>query len=155
MAFRKKRKRKLDVEDVDITSLLDILVILLVFLLNSYNSSELTIEIIENIALPYSLESRLGKAGPIIQVNNDRFVWVAGQKLGILESEGTKDSSLISALKNIQNQRINDGYKPKKDEPENINLIFDKKLDYSDIQIVMRSCTEAGFGEFNFIVTGR
>lgn len=57
---REKRtfiKRKRRESELDITSLLDILVILLVFLLKSYNSSELKVNVVDNLNLPSS-ESR-------------------------------------------------------------------------------------------------
>lgn len=52
--------------DIDITSLLDVLVILLVFLLKSYNASDLTLDLVDNVKLPSSNTRLLGNNAVIV-----------------------------------------------------------------------------------------
>ncbi|MGH1469517.1 MAG: hypothetical protein ACRBBP_11715, partial [Bdellovibrionales bacterium] len=67
MNFKRKKKRNYEVEDIDITSLLDILVILLVFLLKSFNDSDLTLDLVNELALPYSMSRGAANNGVILQ----------------------------------------------------------------------------------------
>ena len=88
--FSKRYRRNTDVEDIDITSLLDILVILLVFLLKSFNDSELSVELANELSLPYSLSRVAGHDGTILQVNARKQVFLNSSVIGDIASEKTK-----------------------------------------------------------------
>ena len=77
MKLRKKRKQNNDAEELDITALLDILVILLVFLLKSFNDSDLTVDLVNELSLPYSMSRTAGHHGVILQVNKKGNVFIS------------------------------------------------------------------------------
>jgi biopolymer transport protein ExbD len=159
MKFLKRRhKRKaIETEDVDITSLLDILVILLVFLLQTFSSSELTVNLADELSLPYSWARNYGRNGVIVQVNSVRKVWVNEKELGELNKEGETDDLLYSELELLAKEeraKLNLKKKVSDDVPLFINLVFDKALKYEDIQKVMQTAAMAGFGKYKFIIQG-
>ncbi len=150
----KRRNREVVVEELDITSLLDILVILLVFLLMSFNASDLTIDLINNLTLPYSKSMGMANHGVVVQVNNKKEIWVNKNRVGVLSSSAPSDVKITRVLRklaSVENQKID---KSRQDEPKYINLIFDKGLEYQDIQVVLHSAAEAGFGKYKLIVQG-
>lgn len=155
MKFRKKSKI-VDVEELDITSLLDILVILLVFLLQSFNSSDLTVNLAEQLALPLSTSQNFGNLGPILQVNANLDVWLDDDRVGKVGELTDSKNKLVNILtKKAEEIRKNVPEKDKKkDDVLFINLLFDKGLNYAIIDQVLKKCAESGFGKYKFIVQG-
>ncbi len=153
MNFRNKRKKaRVDVEDVDITSLLDILVILLVFLLKSFNDSELTVDIANELALPYSMSRVAAHDGVILQVNKKRNVFVNNDIVGNMNNPKTY-IKMKSMLEKEYENRFSKKKKEKKSK-ELINFVFDKGLKYADINKVMDLSSDVGFNQYKLIIQG-
>lgn len=151
MRMFKKRKKNLEVEEIDITSLLDILVILLVFLLKSFNDSELTLDLVNELALPYSLSRAAANNGVIVQVNKKKNVFLNTDAIGNLN-----DSDTLSNLKAMLLKKYSQ-IKSLQKEPKNkqlINLVFDKGLKYSVIDEIMKVSTDSGFSQYKLIIQG-
>ena len=147
---KNKRIKKREAMAVDITSLLDILVILLVFLLQSYNASNLQLDLVDNISPPGSQARDLGEDSVIIQVNSDKEIWFEYEKLNEKVRDGEITRSLLEKLKTYQTHENKDH--TKEESPKRVNLVFDKNLPYSTMQTVMQTAAKAGHSNFNFIV---
>ncbi|MBF0316003.1 MAG: biopolymer transporter ExbD [Oligoflexia bacterium] len=162
---RKRKKAGCEVlSDLNLTSLLDVLAILLVFLLQSYGASDLSVNLAEELALPYTKIRNFGSISPIVQVNRMRGVWIDGEYKGELEASEDKaadtlDKNIVSSL-TATKERVNkelegkDNHEKSKKEALQVNIVLDKELPYSDVQVVLASCAFAGFGKFKFIVQG-
>ena len=149
MKLRRKSKKSTEVEEIDITSLLDILVILLVFLLKSFNDSDLTVDLANELALPYSIMRGNAADGVTLQVNKRRNVFLNGKAIGNLDSTRTTQqlgANLIDAGKKLENKKMKTPYL--------INLVFDKGLKYDSISKVMELSAENGFGKYKLIIQG-
>lgn len=158
----KKKRRKLEPLEIDITSLLDILVILLVFLLKSYNSSGVTVDIPKDITLPYSQSQDLNNAGVMIQVSKSK-IWVDSKT--VVDSEEADQKNLydrgnrrIVPLFNELVRKKEEITTLSKQVPEAqkfsgiANLIIDKTIKYSYVKKIMYTCAEAGFRTYKFVV---
>lgn len=150
--MRIRKRRNTESEELDITSLLDILVILLVFLLKSYNSSDLSVDLVEELALPYSYSQGITNLGVVLQVNKGKNVFVNNELVGNLEGSNREQSKIIKRLKdeyetNKKSKSIN--------KPELINLVFDKTLKYEYIDQVIQYANDSGFLNYKLIVQGK
>ncbi|MBD64153.1 MAG: hypothetical protein CME62_03040 [Halobacteriovoraceae bacterium] len=154
MNFRKRRTPKIEVEEIDITSLLDILVILLVFLLKSFNDSELTVDLVNELALPYSLTRTTAENGPIVQVNKREEIYFNNKRIGSMSARGLNklDSILKSEFREDNEKRKKLGREVS--DNKLINLVFDKGLKYITIDKVLGTASEAGYGQYKLIVQG-
>jgi len=147
--FKKKRK-KTEMLELDITSLLDILVILLVFLLKSYNASDLKLDLVKGLTVPSSHARKLGNSALIIQVDKNNGVWLKNKKIGVLNTRTKEINFLYSALKE-QKEII----KSKNGKESNaINFVFHKEQPYKNLQKIMHTSALVGYTEFKFIVQG-
>lgn len=153
MNFRKNRvKAATEVEEFDITSLLDILVILLVFLLKSFNDSELTLDLVNELALPYS-ESRIqAENGIIVQVNKRKEIYLNEKKLGTIYGSGLNqlERSLKKEFKNSNAKLKAKGLKTT--DNKLVNLVFDQGLSYLNIHKVLDVASDSGYGQYKLIV---
>lgn len=150
-----RRKMNQDV-DVDITSLLDILTILLVFLLQSYNSSDLRLDLVKNIDLADSKVREITKYAPVLQVTKESEVFLNNKSIGRLPASGAMNE-LTNALKTQRDQTAKDNATKSANQKHNeelINLVFDKDMDYEVVQRVMNDSAHAGYSQFKFIVKG-
>ena len=159
----KKLKREKEPMEVDITSLLDILTILLVFLLQSYNASDLTLDVAEKIELPKSKSEAYGHASVIVQVGKDYDLWINNHKIGKASASGDKIEILYDELlkekekekKELEQSRTvasANGKAP--EEKKTINLVLDQSIPYEVMKKVMHTSALAGYPEFKFIVQG-
>lgn len=151
-----KTKRSNEVMDIDITSLLDILVILLVFLLKSYNASSLKLDLVKKLEMPGSIERKLGQHALIIQVDNNKNVWVKNKKIASIRDLNPLVKILKANLKDVtsQNRKPASDGKDKKNEGKLVNLVFDKELEYKNVQKIMNLCAENMHTKFKLIVKG-
>jgi len=156
--------------DVDITSLLDILVILLVFLLKSYNASDLKLEVAKNIDLPKSQSMQLGNMAVIVQVSDEKDIWINNNKIGrylasgdekieilysALEKEAQKQDKEIKELETTASSNTDKGaLATRKANRKRVNIVMDQSLPYEVLRKVMHTSALAGFPEFKFIVQG-
>lgn len=156
MKKRFARKRERQEVDVDITSLLDILTILLVFLLKSYNASDLKLDLQKNLEMADSQARAMTRFAPVVQVNKEARVYVNNREIGRLPASGemtdltealkkTKASTEAENMKKAANQQTN---------PDLVNLVFDREMDYVVVQRVMHDSALAGYSQFKFIVKG-
>lgn len=141
-----KNKRNNEIMDIDITSLLDILVILLVFLLKSYNASSLKLDLAKKLDIAASDQRKLGQHALIIQVDKDKGIWVRNKKVSTIFD--------MSGLEIILKEGRQVASEKEKKEGKLVNLVFDKDLEYSNIQKVMNLCAENMHTKFKLIVKG-
>lgn len=153
--FKKKKAGKKEALEIDITSLLDILVILLVFLLKSYNASDLTVDLVDNITLPTSSASDLGHSAIVVQVDKNGAVFVDNKQLDNVSFKSEKIESLYSKLVELEKDE------QKKEErsiasqsPRPINIVLDQKQTYEIMQKVMHTVALAGHDQIKLIVQG-
>ncbi len=166
--IRKSGEKELD---VDITSLLDILVILLVFLLKSYNASDLKLEVAKNIDLPKSKSMTLGNMAVIVQVSDQKEIWINNRKIGrylassdekieilysALEEEAKNQDKAIKELETTAPRDNNDksALATRKANRKKVNIVMDQSVPYEVLRKVMHTSALAGFPEFKFIVQG-
>ena len=150
MNLRRKRRAAVEPEEIDITSLLDILVILLVFLLKSFNTSELNVDLVNNLALPYSYSVMAPQNGIVVQTDKDKNIYVNNERLVNLNSRNFASVFLdkLSELKEEEEA-------PKKEGGELINLVFDKRLDYQDIDKILQTVDAGGFKKYKLLTQGK
>ena len=156
MKFKKFKKKDMEVEEFDITSLLDILVILLVFLLKSFNDSDLTVDLVNELALPYSLSRTTAHDGVVLQVNKKGNVFINSEVLGNIEAEETVEK--IKRMLKSEHARLgaSDSSSGSSQESKRrlINFVFDKGLKYAIINKIMVVCAETGFAKYKLIIQG-
>ena len=145
-----KRKKNIEIEEIDITSLLDILVILLVFLLQNMTNAELTPETVANLTLPYSKSTGLARQGVIAQVNNKKQVFIDNQQIGRNLDDPSMNKILIERLKQLKADPHNIKY----GNVDYLNILVDRNLEYDYVQKLMGSAVEAGFSKFKLVVQG-
>lgn len=153
MNFRKNRaSASTEVEEFDITSLLDILVILLVFLLKSFNESELTLDLVNELALPYSQSRIQAESGIIVQVNSKREIYLNEKRLGTIYGRGlTKLEKSLRAEFRVSNKKLK-AKGLKTTDNKLVNLVFDQGLSYLNIHKVLDVASDSGYGQYKLIV---
>lgn len=159
----RSHRKKLQVSDLDITSLLDICTILLCFLIQSYDVTNVQIDVPNEIKLPSSKSKTLNVQGVLIQVSATK-IWVdrvlivdssktpehltddSGRRIVPLYDELVKKREIISrTFKTVQNANPFSGI---------INLVVDKSVKYSYLKKLMYTAAQAGFKEYKFVVRG-
>ena len=156
MKFRQvKKKRKIEVDEMDITSLLDILVILLIFLLTSFNDSDLTVDMAKELVLPYSLSRARTTGGAILQVNAKRNVFVNNELIGSFSNENTfsKIKTVLGKEYKTRMNRIKPVEREKKKD-QVINFVFDKTIKFIEMDKVMKATSDVGFSKYKLIIQG-
>ncbi|MCM2349943.1 MAG: biopolymer transporter ExbD [Bacteriovoracaceae bacterium] len=156
MKKRFARKRDKEPVDVDITSLLDILTILLVFLLMSYNASDLKLDLQPNLEMADSYAREMTRYAPVVQIDKAAKVFVNNKEIGRMPASGEM-TVLTDALKKAKADIVSENSKKLANQqinPDLINLIFDKDMDYAVVQRVMHDSALAGYSQFKFIVKG-
>jgi biopolymer transport protein ExbD len=161
----RNRREKKEALDIDITSLLDILVIMLVFLLKSYNASSLTVEVAKELELSNSYSDTLGEQAIIVQLNKEQKLFINNNFLIDMSPGKGEIPELLQKLKELKEAEpkvvaeepvtsIQDTPKDPKKKRRPINLVFDKKTPYINIQRVMHTASVAGHDQYKFIVQG-
>lgn len=154
MNLRKKRRGSVDIEEVDITSLLDILCILLVFLLKSFSTSDLNIDLVNGLALPFSNSTGIAHQGVVIQVNENKELYINSRPFGTLNGGGLAQmSKFLGREFMILNKKLTDSGQKTTDN-KLVNLVFDKSLKYMEINQVLSKASDAGFGKYKLIIQG-
>lgn len=154
MKKRFARRREKQEVDVDITSLLDILTILLVFLLKSYNASDLKLDLQKGLEMADSESKHMTRFAPVVQVSKEAKVFINNKEIGRLPASGempvlTAKLKEEKARTEENNRKLRQNY-----NPELVNLVFDKEMDYAIVQRVMHDSALAGYSQFKFIVKG-
>lgn len=150
-SIRQQRRNK-GAADVDITSLLDVLVILLVFLLKSYNASDLTLDLANDLTLPDSNTQMLGNHAVIVQVNKDSKLFINNEEVGAVIGGSDKIPDLYDRLTKLKEENDKVAQQHDMEKGKNINLVFDASLPYSTVRKVMHTAAIAGYPQFKFIV---
>lgn len=148
-----RRRRKTELVDLDITSLLDILVIMLVFLLMNYNASDLKLELVENLEMATSESKRITHYAPVVQLNGENTIFLDQEEVGRMPA-GEKEALAALAGKLKERHETLSDKERKSEEGALINLVFDKKTDYTKIEKIMETSAKVGFTQFKFIVEG-
>jgi biopolymer transport protein ExbD len=157
----KKKKKKghqteSGFEAPNLTALMDILSNIIFFLMASFGAQTLELTSASEISLPTSTsELSLKKAINVAVGMHD--LYVEGQKIDVLVNgafpSGTDQAVKLSeALRRLRAQRVAKNERPT-DEDEIVLLVADKRVEYTTIDIVMRSCARAGFPKFRFVVS--
>lgn len=142
--LRKAKRSNYSNEELDITSLMDILFILLFFLIQKFNSSDFNVNVIEELALPYSRSQEAPKKAVVLQINEQLNVYINSELVGNL-----KDNSISEQLANNL-QKI-----PRLNEQDNqINLLIDKSIKYDSINKLLRIVDNVGYSKYKLIVSG-
>ena len=128
--------------DIDITSLLDILVILLVFLLKSYNASNLKLNLVDHLRMANSDSRRLGQHAIIVQLDQHKHIWINNEDLGTYET-ANHSGRIDQKIQSIKGK-----------EDKIVNLVFDKKTPYAQMNKVMDKMASLELAQFKFIVKG-
>lgn len=135
---------------LNLTALMDIFTILLIFLLvNNDNAAKLPDD--PDIDLPQSTAQELPKDALTIQVSgrqlllDDRFVVSTEQ---IREQQENTIAVLVDALNQRASRAIN--FDP--DEEREIMILADRKVPYTVIRKIMRSCMETPYTKVAFAV---
>jgi len=148
-----RRRKSPEMVDIDITSLLDILVIMLVFLLMNYNASDLKLDVVKQLDMADSESSHITHYAPVIQVNGDQTIFVDMKEVGRMPAgEALALSALEDELK--QKHELLSEKERKAEEGALINLVFDREIDYNQIEKIMATSAKVGFTQFKFIVRG-
>lgn len=153
MNFRKKRNPNVDVEELDITSLLDILVILLVFLLQNFNDSDLSVDLVEELILPYSKVKEITHNALVLQGNAKQDIYINNKLVGNLSDIEIK-GEIIKTLNEIKAKESNSSVTSENSKGHVINFVFDKTLAYKHINKVLRIVDETGYTKYKFIIQG-
>ena len=153
MNLRKEKRRSVEPDEIDITSLLDVLVILLVFLLKSFNSSDLTVDLIDNLALPYSYSETLPKNGVVLQTDAKKNIYL-NNKLVTNLNRSTASTVIVNKLKEIEKDLPPRAGK-KDDDSKLINLVLDQRLAYQDIDQLLKIVERAGFNKYKLLTQGK
>lgn len=150
------RHKEREAVDVDITSLLDILTILLVFLLKSYNASDLKLDLQKGLEMADSDARAMTRFAPVVQINKQAQVFVNNKEIGRLPASGSMDNLTIALKKTKTDTEAENKKKPANQQtnPDLVNLVFDKDMDYAVVQRVMHDSALAGYSQFKFIVKG-
>lgn len=160
--FARLRGKKSSEVEVDITSLLDILVILLIFLLKSYNSSDLQLDVLENISLPVSESRVLGSHSIIVQVDQNRRMFINHKEIGTISNNNRETIGelyvVLARMKEMEDQLVSENSlerkNPQMKNKKQINIVLDQSLPYKIMKKVMHTSAQAGYPQFKFIVQG-
>lgn len=156
-SFFKKRNSKKKNLEIDITSLLDILVILLVFLLRAYNPDESVLQIVDNLALPFSDSRKIREESITIQLDKNRQLWIEKEKVVVVKNDkNPKIDKLYAALVAKRDKLVRgpDSQQEIKKKVERINIVLDQDLPYVFLKKLMYTANAAGFNKFKFVVAG-
>lgn len=162
MTIYQKKHRYLKTEkefsEMDITSLLDVLVILLFFLILNYNPTDLQINLADKTSPPPSLLMEYGNQAVMIQVNEDKEVFLGKTLIGniLRKSDLSKISKALKESKLMQEEQFKKMNREvaSTHDPGNINIIFDGDLEFEIIDTVMKTAGKQGFTNFKLIVMG-
>lgn len=149
-----KRPRGQSSEELDINSLLDVLVILLVFLLNSYNPSDLFVDIPGRLNIPKSETEVLGNATLTMKVISLEEIWI--DEIPVKDPWGSTDSlkNTLSLNHKTWTERLTRtwGETLMKEKGVPLNLVIDEEVDYDVVKKIMRVASEVGYNQFKLIV---
>lgn len=163
--IRKRVKRaKKEAMDIDITSLLDILVVLLIFLLKNYSTSNVIINVPEEIKLPKSQSQEINTEGITLQVSSDK-IFLENQEVvnnikainQLVDETGLNILPLYNELvrKREAAQNLEKQVEGAKPFSGMVNLVMDKKVKYDFLRKLMFTCGEAGYQKFKFVVLSK
>ncbi len=136
--------------DVDITSLLDILTILLVFLLNSYNATNLELNVQKDLKPALSKSMVLTSFAPVVQITANKEIFLNDISFGNLDSQDVLKKLLLSLQE--ESKKLTNNLS--KVDPKKINLLVDQALSYSDLKRLLGVIKSGGFSDFKLIVKG-
>jgi biopolymer transport protein ExbD len=153
---RKKKKEESAFQAPNLTALMDILSNIIFFLMASFGAQTMELTSKSEITLPASTSELSLKKAINVAVGLSELS-VEGQEIdklkdGALIGGGDQAVKLEQALRRIRAQRSAKNERPT-EEDEIVLLVADKRVEYTTIDIVMRSCARAGFPKFRFVVS--
>lgn len=160
---KKKRKREIKVMSLNLAPLIDINANLLFFLIIANSVQEDRLQAGKDVELPEST-SQMAEAGDLVSIVVG-MGQISVNELKVMDlKEGLVDASLLDPKKDDRiiplytrlTERFQDlikkGAQPGTDESKLPVVLIqaDKKLPYTTVAKVMRTCGEAGFTKFRF-----
>lgn len=144
-------------ERINLTALMDILSNIIFFLMASFGAQTLELTSASKVSLPSSTSELSLKMSLSVAVGMEEM-FVDDEPIGRLKEgvlvgldERRFHPKLEEALRRVRAQRLAKNERPK-DEDEVVLFIADKRLKYSTIDRVMKTCARAGFTKFRFAV---
>ncbi len=163
MSFGKKRRGPFADPDsgpptrLNLTALMDILSNIIFFLMASFGAQTLDLASASQVELPSSTSELSLKMSLSVAVGLSKL-YVEDEPVSDLESgrlleldEERFIPSLERALRRVRAQRLAKNERPR-DADEVVLFIADKRLEFSTIDRVMKTCARAGFTKFRFAV---
>lgn len=159
---KKKRLRFSDPDEsgpggFNLTALMDILSNIIFFLMASFGAQTLELDSAKKVDLPKSTSELSLKMSLSVAVGLEE-IFVEEEPIGKLDDgkltgldENRLYPPLEEALRRVRTQRLAQN-ELKKDEDEIILFIADKRLKFSTIDRVMKTCARAGFTKFRYTV---
>ena len=142
---------------LNLTALMDILSNIIFFLMASFGAQTLEMTAANQVTLPSSTSELSLRMSLSVAVGLDQ-IFVEDEPVARLqkgELVGLDEAKLIpklaEALKRVKAQRLAKNERPR-EEDEVILFIADKRLPFTTIDRVMRTCAEAGFVRFRYAV---
>lgn len=142
---------------LNLTALMDILSNIIFFLMASFGAQTLELASASEVQLPTSTSELSLKMSLSVAVGMDTL-FVEDEPISKLEKGRLTDldedrmiPSLENALRRVRAQRLAKNELPK-DADEVVLFIADKRLEFTTIDRVMKTCARAGFTKFRFAV---
>lgn len=165
MSFGHKKKGRVMADEasspplsLNLTALMDILSNIIFFLMASFGAQTLELSSANKVEMPKSTSELSLKMSMSVAVGLEE-IFVEDEPIGRLkegELVGLDENRLYppleKALRRVRAQRLAKNERPK-DEDEIILFIADKRLKFSTIDRVMKTCARAGFTKFRFTVS--
>jgi biopolymer transport protein ExbD len=163
LGAKKKKFRLSDEPEVsptglNLTALMDILSNIIFFLMASFGAQTLELDSAKKVDLPKSTSELSLKMSLSVAVGLEQ-IFVEDEPIGTLNEGklvGLDDNRLYppleKALRRVRTQRLAQN-EMKKEEDEIILFIADKRLKFSTIDRVMKTCAKAGFTKFRYTVS--
>ncbi len=142
----------------NLIALMDILSNIIFFLMASFGAQTLELTSAGKVSLPASTSELSLKMSLAVAVSLDEL-FVEDEPVAELDDGklvGLDKNRLLppleKALRRVRTQRLAKNERPK-DEDEIVLFIADKRLKFSTIDRVMKTCARAGFTKFRFTVS--
>ncbi|MEQ9496611.1 MAG: biopolymer transporter ExbD [Deltaproteobacteria bacterium] len=142
---------------INLTALMDILSNIIFFLMASFGAQTLELTSASKVSLPSSTSELSLKMSLSVAVGMEEL-FVEDEPIGRLKDgklldldESRFHPRLEDTLRRVRAQRLAKNERPK-EEDEVVLFIADKRLEYSTIDRVMKTCARAGFTKFRFAV---
>lgn len=160
----KSHLKKIKVSDLDITSLIALCTILLCFLIQTYDVTNVQIDIPYEISLSKSVSKDFHHPAVLVQVSVSK-IWV--DRVLVLDASNTNENfqdedgkrivPLFDELVKKREKLLHTAQAIPHSVPFSgqISLVVDRSVKYSYLKKLIYTASKAGFKEYKFIVRGQ